>query len=255
VAPRAVSACWLGRIGYRDAWDVQRAVVAAVREGVRPDTLLLLEHPAVFTIGRRGDGSNLVWSEAECARRGVEVVWSDRGGDATYHGPGQLVGYPILDLVRLASDVIRHIRDLERSLIAYLRTLGIESEPGGPGLTGVWSGGAKVGAIGVKLNQHVTSHGFALNLTTDLEVFNAGIVPCGLVGRRATSVVELGGPALAVEDAARAYAEHFGRCFDVAVAWDNAAALRALPAPPGERSEGPPTRFLNVLQSTRRQRA
>jgi len=247
VAQRAVSACWLGRVAYRDAWEVQRAVVAAVREGVRPDTLLLLEHPAVFTIGRRGDGSNLVWSEAECARRGVEVVWSDRGGDATYHGPGQLVGYPILDLTRLGSDIIRHIRDLERSLVAYLRTLGIESAPGGPGLTGVWSGGAKVGAIGVKLNQHVTSHGFALNLTTDLEVFNAGIVPCGLAGRRATSVVELGGPAVAVEDAARAYVEHFGRCVDAPVAWDDAAALRALPAPPGERTEGHPIRVLNVL--------
>src|SRR5205814_6621352 len=117
--------------------------------------------------------------EAECARRGVEVVWSDRGGDATFHGPGQLVGYPLLDLPRLGSDILRHIRDLERSLIAYLRTLGIESEPGGRGLTGVWSAGEKVGAIGVKLNHHtVTSHGFALNLTADMDLFNTGIVPC-----------------------------------------------------------------------------
>jgi len=227
-------------VPYREAWDVQRAAVAAVRAGDHPDSLLLLEHPAVFTIGRRGDGSTLLWNEAECARRGVEIVWSDRGGDATYHGPGQLVGYPILDLARLGSDILRHIRDLERSLIAYLRTLGVESEPGGPGLTGVWSGGGKVGAIGVKLNQHVTSHGFALNLTTDLEVFNRGIVPCGLVGRRATSVAELGGPAVGVEDAARAYVEHFGRCFEVATGWGEAGELLALPAPE-------PTRVLNVL--------
>jgi lipoyl(octanoyl) transferase len=224
-----VRACWLGRIPYRECWDVQRAVVAAVRAG-QPGTLLLLEHPAVFTIGRRSDGSTLLWSEAECASRGVDVVWSDRGGDATYHGPGQLVGYPILDLPRLGSDILRHIRDLERSMIAYLATLGIASEPGGTDLTGVWSGGGKVGAIGVKLNQHVTSHGFALNLTTDLEAFNGGIVPCGLIGRRATSVAELGGPLVAVEDAARAYVEHFGRSFGVEVEWCSASELRALPA-------------------------
>ena len=245
MAGRTVGACWLGRVPYREAWDLQRAVVAAVREGTHPDTLLLLEHPAVFTIGRRGDGSNLLWSEVECARRGVEVVWSDRGGDATYHGPGQLVGYPILDLPRLGSDILRHIRDLERSLITYLATLGIESTPGGPGLTGVWSGGGKVGAIGVKLNQHVTSHGFALNLTSDLEVFNEGIVPCGLVGRRATSVVELGGPVVGVEAAARAYVEHFGRCFEVTVAWGEAGELLALPVPALEPARL--TTVLNVL--------
>jgi lipoyl(octanoyl) transferase len=241
---RAARAYWLGTIPYRQAWDLQRAAVAAVRAGDQPDSLLLLEHPAVFTIGRRGDGTTLLWSEDECARRGVEVVWSDRGGDATYHGPGQLVGYPILDLPRLGSDILRHIRDLERSLIAYLRTLGIDSEPGGPGLTGVWSGGGKVGAIGVKLNQHVTSHGFALNLTADLEVFNGGIVPCGLVGKRATSVVELGGPAVEVDAAARAYVEHFGRCFEMSVAWGEAAELLALPAP--EVEAAPPTTVLNV---------
>jgi lipoyl(octanoyl) transferase len=235
-----VCAYWLGRVPYREAWDIQRAAVAAVRAGDHPDSLLLLEHPAVFTIGRRSDGSTLLWSEAECARRGVEIVWSDRGGDATYHGPGQLVGYPILDLARMGSDILRHIRDLERSMIAYLRALRIESEPGGPGLTGVWSGGGKVGAIGVKLNEHVTSHGFALNLTTDLEVFNGGIVPCGLVGRRATSVAELGGPVVGVEAAAQAYVEHFRRCYDVAVEWGEPGELRALPAPSR-------TTVLNVL--------
>jgi lipoyl(octanoyl) transferase len=243
VRDRAVRAYWLGRIPYRECWDLQRAAVAAIRAGGHPDSLLMLEHPAVFTIGRRGDGSTLLWTEAECARRGVEVVWTDRGGDATYHGPGQLVGYPLLDLPRLGSDILRHIRDLERSLIAYLGSLGIESEPGGEGLTGVWSGGGKVGAIGVKLNQHVTSHGFALNLTSDLDVFNAGIVPCGLVGKRATSVAELGGPRVAVEDAARAYLPHFARTFDVAASWADADELRALPAPAVEAA---PIRVLNV---------
>ena len=241
---RTVRAYWLGAIPYLTCWDLQKAAVAAIRAGEHPDSLLLLEHPAVFTIGRRGDGSTLLWSEAECARRGVELVWSDRGGDATYHGPGQLVGYPLLDLPRLGSDILRYIRDLERSLIAYVRTLGIESEPGGPGLTGVWSAGAKVGAIGVKLNQHVTSHGFALNLTTDLDVFNTGIVPCGLTGRRATSVAELGGPEVAVADAARAYAGHFARTFGVAVEWAGAQELRRLPPPAAEPAS--PMRVLNV---------
>lgn len=238
-----VTAYWLGSVPYREAWELQRAAVAAVRAGHQPDSLLLLEHPAVFTIGRRGDGSTLLWSEAECARRGIDVVWTDRGGDATFHGPGQLTGYPIVDLARSGSDILRHIRDLERTLISYLRAVGIESEPGGPGLTGVWSRDAKVGAIGVKLNQHVTSHGFALNLTTDLDVFNAGIVPCGLVGKRATSVADLGGPRIAVEDAARAYVDHFAPVFGATVAWGEAGELLALPVP----SADPPTRILNVL--------
>jgi lipoyl(octanoyl) transferase len=234
VSAPLVRAYWLGRIPYREAWALQRALVAAVRAGEAADSLLLLEHPHVFTIGRRGDGSTLRWTEAECARRGVEVVWSDRGGDATYHGPGQLVGYPILDLARLGSDILRHIRDLERSLIAYLRALGLESEAGGEGLTGVWTGGAKVAAIGVKLNERVSSHGFALNLTTDLAIFNEGIVPCGLVGRRATSVQDQGGPRLAVADAARAYPEHFAAAFGVRTAWGDLDDIGKLPPAPPE---------------------
>jgi lipoate-protein ligase B len=228
-----IRAHWLGSVPYHEAWELQRAAVADVRNG-GPDRLLLLEHPAVFTIGRRGDGSTLLWSEAECAARGVDVVWSDRGGDATYHGPGQLTGYPILDLQRLESDIHRYLRDLERSLISYLGALGIESAPGGAGLTGVWSGGGKVGAIGVKLNQHVVSHGFALNLTTDLVTFNTGIVPCGLTGRRATSVAELGGPRVAVAQAAADYVQHFASAYGVTVEWAGERELRALPPPAPE---------------------
>jgi lipoate-protein ligase B len=237
-AERLVRAHWLGRVAYREAWELQRSLVAAVREDGHDDGLLLLEHPHVFTMGRRGDGSTLVWDDAERAARGVDLVWSDRGGDATYHGPGQLVGYPILDLDRLGTDVLRYLRDLERSLISYVAELGLESEPGGEGLTGVWTGGAKVAAIGVKLNKHVPSHGFALNLTTDLAIFNEGIVPCGLTGRRATSVAERGGPRVDVADAARAYVPHFERAFGVRCAWSDPAELRRLrPAPP---EPGPP---------------
>jgi lipoyl(octanoyl) transferase len=232
-SPSAVRAYWLGRIAYRECWDLQRSLVECVRAATHPGALLLLEHPPVFTIGRRGDGSTLLWTEQECAGRGVEVVWTDRGGDATYHGPGQLVGYPILDLARHGSDVLFHIRNLERSLIAYLQTLGLESEPGGGDFTGVWSSGAKVGAIGVKLNRgSVTSHGFALNLTSDLETFNNGIVPCGLVGKRATSVLELSGRRVDVEAAAGDYVPHFQSAFRASVEWGDAAEVRALPPPP-----------------------
>ena len=234
-----MNAYWLGRVPYRQAWDLQRACVEAGRAGTHPDSLLLLEHPHVFTIGRRGDGSTLLWTEQECARRGVEIVWSDRGGDATYHGPGQLVGYPILDLRRMGSDVLRYIRDLERSLISYLSSVGLQSEPGGPGMTGVWSRGAKVAAIGVKLNQTVTSHGFALNLTTDLGIFNEGIVPCGLVGKRATSVLELCGRRVEVDEAAWAYSEHFGLTFGLAPAAADPVELRRLPPPPVESRSTP----------------
>ncbi len=230
IPPPVVRAYWLGSTPYREAWDLQRAVVAAVRAGRQPDTLLLLEHPPVFTIGRRGDGSALLWPETVCRARGVDVVWVDRGGDATYHGPGQLTGYPILDLPRLGSDILLHIRGLETSLVAYLARLGLESEAGARGLTGVWSGGAKVAAIGVKLNQRVTSHGFALNLSTDLEVFNAGIVPCGLEGKRATSVAALGGPSVTVAEAAREYPTQFAATFGVEVRWGDPGELDGLPA-------------------------
>ena len=240
-----VRAYWLAEVPYRRAWDLQRSLVEAVRAGRHPGALLLLEHAHVFTIGRRGDGSTLLWSADECARRGVEVVWTDRGGDATYHGPGQLVGYPIVDLEKLGSDILRHIRDLETSLVSYLGSLGLESEPGPPGMTGVWSGGAKVAAIGVKLNRTVTSHGFALNLTTDLDIFNTGIVPCGLVGKRATSVLELGGPRLMVEEAAKDYLEHFSSTFAVELEPAEIAELEALPTP--EASSSRPGAPLPIL--------
>jgi lipoate-protein ligase B len=239
-----VLAYWLAEVPYREAWDLQRSLVEAVRRREHPGALLLLQHPHVFTIGRRGDGSTLLWSEEECARRGVELVWSDRGGDATYHGPGQLVGYPILDLPALGSDILRHIRGLEQSLIAYLATLGIASEAGAPGMTGVWARGGKVAAIGVKLNQTVTSHGFALNLTSDLEIFNTGIVPCGLVGKRATSILEVSGLRVDVAGAARAYPRHFAETHGVAVEWADPASLRVMLASVGEQVS---TRTLPVV--------
>ena len=188
------------------------------------DTLLLLEHPHVFTMGKAAHAADLLWDEDERRRRGVEVVWSDRGGEATYHGPGQLVGYPILDVARLGITIPGYIDRLEKSLISYLRELGVESEPGAEGLTGVWSDGMKLAAIGIKLNRSVVSHGFALNLTTDLEYFT-GIVPCGHAELHPTSVEALTGRRVDTEAAARAYARDFARAFEVEPVWVSAEEL------------------------------
>jgi lipoyl(octanoyl) transferase len=215
----AVRSCWLGSVPYRDAWDLQRSLVEQVRAGEAPDTLLLLEHPHVYTMGRKGTADHLLWDEAERERREVDLVWSDRGGDATYHGPGQLVGYPILDLSRHDLDLLVYLRTLESSLIAYLAELGLHAAAV-PGLTGVWVDDAKVAAIGVKFNGGVVSHGLALNLTTDLEYFE-GIVPCGITDKKATSVERLNGTRLTTENAAHGYAGQFARAFGVELAWAN----------------------------------
>ena len=219
-----VRASWLGSAGYREVWGAQAELVMAVHEGREPDTLLLLEHPHVFTMGKAGAPDHVLWDDADRARRGVEVIWSDRGGEATYHGPGQLVGYPILDLARLGITIPAYIEKLERSLIDYLGELGVDSEPGAAGLTGVWSQGMKVAAIGIKLNRSVVSHGFALNLTTDLDYF-AGIVPCGHADKLATSVQALTGIAVETAVAAQAYAVHFARVFGVDLEWVSSARL------------------------------
>jgi lipoate-protein ligase B len=213
-----VRACWLDSAGYRSVWDLQADLVDRVRDGRALDTLLLLEHPHVFTMGKAASADHLLWDEAERGRRGVEVIWSDRGGEATYHGPGQLVGYPILDLTHFEITIPQYLEKLEQSVIDYLGELGIASEPGGPGLTGVWSNGEKVAAIGIKLNRSVVSHGFALNLTSDLDYFE-GIIPCGHAEKRPTSVAALTGHRVETATAARAYARHFERVFGTEVAW------------------------------------
>ena len=213
-----VRACWLGSRSYREAWDLQAEIVSAIRDGRAPDTLLLLEHPHVFTMGKAASADHLLWDQSERLRRRVEVIWSDRGGEATYHGPGQLVGYPIIDLAHFELTIPAYLQKLEQSLIDYLSELGIDSEPGERGLTGVWSRGEKVAAIGIKLNRSVVSHGFALNLTTDLDYFD-GIVPCGHADKRPTSVEALTGLRLDTEAAARDYTRHFAEVFGARAEW------------------------------------
>jgi lipoyl(octanoyl) transferase len=225
-----VRACWLGRTPYREAWDLQAEIVSAIRDGTSSDTLLLLEHPHVFTMGKAAGAEDLLWDDGERLRREVEVIWSDRGGEATYHGPGQLVGYPLIDLAHFELTIPGYLQKLEQSLIEYLRELGVESEPGERGLTGVWSRGEKVAAIGIKLNRSVVSHGFALNLTSDLEFFE-GIVPCGHIDKRPTSVEALTGQRLDVESAAKEYVRHFANVFGADVEWGSSQSVLAVARP------------------------
>jgi lipoyl(octanoyl) transferase len=232
---RPIRACWLDRTPYRAAWDLQAELVRELREGGDADTFLMLEHPHVFTMGKAAVADHLLWDEAERDRRGVEVVWSDRGGEATYHGPGQLVGYPVLDLARFGLSIPQYLEALEGSLIDYLAELGVQAEPGEPGLTGVWSHGEKVAAIGIKLNRSVVSHGFALNLTTDLAYFD-GIIPCGHADKRPTSVEVLTGRQIGVEEAARTYARHFVERLGASLRWAPPEAMVKIAA---EARSGP----------------
>jgi lipoyl(octanoyl) transferase len=198
----------LGTIDYADGLELQKELVEARRRGEIDDTLLLLEHPPVITLGvkTRGKPTNIIATQEELARSGVEVFETGRGGDVTYHGPGQLVGYPILDLNPHRRDVHRYVRDLEEALIRALASFGIEGRRIA-GLTGVWAGPtgreAKVAAIGVRISRWITSHGFALNVAPDLRHFRL-IVPCGIADRGVTSIEELLGrsiPMVDVEDA------------------------------------------------------
>lgn len=190
----------LGRMPYQAAWDLQRQVGAGVRAGVIPDTVLLVEHPPVYTVGRAAHGSlaNLLWDDEQRRREGIELYMVDRGGDITYHGPGQLVGYPILDLSRHGRDLHGYLRQLEGALIAVLARFGIEAGRLS-GHTGVWVGDEKVAAIGVKATEWITQHGFALNVDPNLEHF-AGIVPCGIAEKGVTSMARLLGKAVSVAD-------------------------------------------------------
>ena len=215
--PSELHASWLGRVDYLAAWRLQEAVAARVGSGA-PERLLLLEHDPVYTIGRRGSLDHLTASLPELRAAGASVYRVDRGGDITYHGPGQLVGYPVLDLLHLEMTIPQYIELLERSLIEYLAGLGIDSEPGEPGFTGVWRDGEKLAAIGIKLNRSVVSHGFALNLTTDLAYFE-GIVPCGHAERRPTSVEAVTGRRIDTRTAAKAYAGNFAATFGVELDW------------------------------------
>ncbi len=206
----------LGRMRYAAAFDVQQRLVAERKQGRGIDTLLFVEHPHVVTMGRNGKQDNLLASNEILARSGIEYFESDRGGDVTYHGPGQLVGYPILDLREWRRDVHAYFSGVEQSLIDAIGAFGIAARRMPErGYEGVWVAGSKIAAIGIHISRWITSHGFALNIDTDLSYFKY-IVPCGLT-KPVCSLRSLGCQA-GRDEAMRAVAASFANVFDYELA-------------------------------------
>jgi lipoyl(octanoyl) transferase len=231
---------WLGMMEYEPAWRLQDRLASEIAAGQRLPTLLLLEHPHTYTFGRRGHPENLLWDATELERRGVSVHWVDRGGDVTYHGPGQLVGYPLLPLQPLPlspgglsanpgdnphlpqADYIGYLRRLEETLVSALASLGVSSQQI-DGLTGVWVQSesshqpSKIAAIGVKVDSRgVTRHGFALNVAPDMAYWE-GIIGCGLKDSTVVSLAELLDPPPTMEEVRQRVISAFGEVFGYAM--------------------------------------
>lgn len=234
-----------GLIGYTEAWELQKRLVAARKPAAMEDVLLLCEHPHVITLGRNGKREHLLASDQVLRQKNVEFHNSDRGGDITYHGPGQLVGYPILNLAAIRKDVVWYVRTLEEVMIRVTADFGFRAERIA-GKTGIWvrsdpnqmyspseNGSAseqvteeKLGAIGVHISRWVTSHGFAYNVSTDLRYFDL-IVPCGIAGRKATSLEKLLQRAVRRNEAIPALVQHFGEVFGLEMRGSSLADLLA----------------------------
>ena len=204
----------LGRRPYADALALQRALVEERKADRVPDLLLLVEHPPVITLGVKGDGgrSHIVASADRLAELGIAVHDAGRGGDVTYHGPGQIVAYPILDLKPDRCDVHRYVRDIEEVMIRVCADYGVRAGRIA-GLTGVWVGTAKIGAIGIRISRWVSSHGLAFNVSTDLDHFDL-IVPCGIGDRGVTSLERVVGRSIGLRDVEARLVDAFGRVFD-----------------------------------------
>ncbi len=203
----------LGRIGYEEALELQKQLVEERKKGLISDQLLLLEHPPVITLGvkTRNDLSHVLHTPEALADMGIGLFETGRGGDVTYHGPGQLVGYPIFDLRPDRCDVHRYVRDLEEALIQAVARFGV-SATRIPGLTGIWVGDEKLAAIGVRISHWVTSHGFALNVNVDLSQFNL-IVPCGITDKEVTSLERLLGRRVSMDEVENSVVSAFGTIF------------------------------------------
>lgn len=241
MSARALLVAALGTAPYAEALELQRAAARARLDGlITDDLLLLVEHPPVITLGRSSDDAHVLFGSRALAERGVELYEVERGGDVTFHGPGQLVGYPILDLAGHTPDLHWYLRQIEEALIRALAEFDI---PAGrrAGRTGVWTEGRKIASIGVHARQWVTWHGFALNVTTDLSYFDL-LIPCGIVGVTMTSVEEelrrrsdatgFALPPLLGEDVARAVTRSFAHVFGLEARPIDTDALRAQVAAP-----------------------
>ena len=214
---RACRVLRAGLVGYNDGWEWQRELVRQRSAGTIGDTLLLIEHPHTYTLGRATQDGHLLVSPEQLAAQGIALIESDRGGDITYHGPGQVVGYPILKLSQHGGDLLRYLRMLEETLIRALASYDITAGRIA-GLTGVWIGDRKIAAIGVKLSASgVTQHGFALNVSTDLRYFQQ-IVPCGIADKGVTSLEQLLGTAPPREQVEQRVIAAFAEVFGVDIA-------------------------------------
>jgi lipoyl(octanoyl) transferase len=203
----------LGLVSYAEAHALQQELVEQRKRDKIPDQLLLLEHPHVITLGRSANRANVLADAATRRRLGVELFETGRGGDVTYHGPGQLVGYPIVKLPPGRQDIRRYVRDLQEVLVRAARDFGVESEPRGGDFVGVWVGEDKLAAIGIRVSRWVTMHGFAFNITTKLDYFNL-IVPCGIQGHGVTSLEKLLGHPVELRAVAASVTRHFGEIFN-----------------------------------------
>jgi len=218
-----------GLIGYAAAWELQKRVVAARKAGAIEDVLLYCEHPHVITLGRNGKRANLLASENVLRQKGVEYFETSRGGDITYHGPGQIVGYPILNLGAIKRDVVWYVRQLEQAMIRASADFQVSARRE-EGKTGIWvdegAAAEKLAAIGVHISRWVTSHGFAYNVATDLRYFDL-IVPCGIGGRKATSLEKLLAREVRSEDVRGALTRHLGEALGLEMRAADRARLLA----------------------------
>jgi lipoyl(octanoyl) transferase len=213
--PRRLTVRRLGRIRYAEGLALQARLVADRQGGRIGDALLLLEHDPVITLGRNARAEHVLMAQDELRRLGIDLHETGRGGDVTYHGPGQVVGYPILDLSPDRRDVHRYVRDLEEVMISTCADYGVAARRLA-GLTGVWAGEAKIGAIGVRIARWVTSHGFAFNVATDLQPF-ALIVPCGIRERGVTSLERLLGRPVALDEVMSRLEARFAEVFSAVI--------------------------------------
>ncbi len=209
---RVCEVSFLGRVKYIDGLTLQEQAVEQLKEGTHDEQLLLLEHNHVFTLGRAANTGNIPASKESLEAQGIEIHETGRGGDVTYHGHGQLVGYPIINLKPDRQDVHRYVRDLEEVLIRAIAEYGIEGTRI-QGLTGVWVGNQKIAAIGVRIARWITSHGFALNVSTDLKYFQM-IVPCGITDKGVTSIEKILGKKVALQEVAECTSRHFATIFE-----------------------------------------
>lgn len=227
---RRTSWSYLGRVPYAATAAMQVELREALRRGEGPERLLLLEHDPVFSLGRNATAADVLWSPAELAEHGVEVEPSDRGGQVTYHGPGQLVGYPILDLNPDRRDIRRYVRDLQEVLVRTLADFAVAAAGGEGERIGVWVGPRKIASIGVHLSRWRTTHGFALNVAPELALFG-GIVACGMPEIEMTSMARETGVQPTLEEVAARVREHFCAVFARQLDADTTLALREIEAP------------------------